>query len=349
MADRVGTYAYVKSPYLFEHRQVQIQEPGPGWMIVGIKCCGVCGTDLHTADRTAENWQSFGHEMSGTVLEVGEGVDFRVGDRVALDSSVPCGECEYCRPTPYGKGRPDLCSQPLSYWNSTAMGYGEFILTPAQCAVKMPDSMSFNTASMAEPTGVAIDMLTTAEVGIGDSVLVMGPGPIGLTAAFLAKQSGARWVTVAGRSRASARMSAALKLGADQLIETDKCPLSEADFSGNRPNKILVTTPPETLTDAIEVAEKGAVICFIGMAFGVADEVRLEADKFHTSKLSLKGSFASPSVFLREAVRSLEVFPQIGSILAGPVFSLENIAEAFAEIRQDHGRTVLKPIMVNES
>ena len=250
--------AYVKSPWLFEVRDNPVGRPGSGQMLVEICACGVCGTDLHTADRMAKDWQLFGHEMAGVVREVGDGVTrFQIGDRVALNTAAPCGKCPVCLPNPYGRSRPELCRTPATYWDGPHMGFGDYIVTPHECAVKLPDDMPYDVASLTEPMGVSIDLVETGGVTHGDNVLIIGPGPLGLGAIVAARNAGAARIAVAGLSCSVARMKSAIALGADKLVEVDKQPLTALDLKSFPPDKILVTAPPASLLDAIKIAPFG--------------------------------------------------------------------------------------------
>jgi len=341
--------AYVKSPWLFEIRDNPVREPGAGELLVKIEACGVCGTDLHTADRMASDWQLFGHEMAGVVAAVGEGVDdYVVGDRIALNTASPCGKCSVCAPVPYGSGRPDLCRTPTTYWGGPQMGFGDYIVSPAACAVKIPDHMGFDAASLAEPMCVSIDLVETGEVKAGDNVLIIGPGPLGLGAVTVSLRAGAAHVALAGLSGSVARMEAGKALGAGELIEVDKTNLVEYYSGRPAPNKILVTAPPQCLKDAFEIAPFGGTIAYIGIAWGPGSMVEFDADAFHFKKLSLKASFASPDTQLRKSVRLLEAAPELGRELISHRFKLDDIADAMITCRDDRERTVQKMIMVGE-
>lgn len=341
--------AYVKSPWQFELRDNPVSSPGPGQMLVQIKACGICGTDLHTADRMAVDWTLYGHEMAGVVVEVGEGVTrFAPGDRVALNTAAPCGKCPICLPNPYGKGRPELCRTPASYWGGPQMGFGDYIITPHESAVLVPCAMPFDVASMVEPMGVSIDLVETAGVGPGDNVLIIGPGPLGLGAITVARNAGASHIALAARSGAVARIGAGLALGADKVIEVDKNPLTEYDFGIYAPDKILVTSPPKSILDAIAIAPFGATISYIGIAWGPGSHIEFDADDFHFRRLSLKASFASPDVQSAKSVRILEACPELGRELISHRFSLDELESMMKLARDDRGRTVKKMIMVNE-
>lgn len=347
MSTHPNRSALVKSPWEFEVRDNAVPDPGPGQILVQIAACAMCGTDLHIADRMAAEWQSFGHEVAGVVRAVGEGVTrFEPGDRVALDSSAPCGRCAVCLPAPHGRGRPDLCRTPATYWGTATMGFGEFLLSPHECAVPVPASVPLDLATLVEPVGVSIDLTRTAEVGPGDHVLVVGPGPLGLGAVCMARRLGAERVLVAGRSRSVARLQAALALGADDILYTDKAPLAAFDYGGRPPDKVLVTAPPPVLPEAIQIAAFGGIVAYIGIAFGPETRIELDADSIHFRKLSLRASHASPGTHAAESIRLLETAPDLGKELISHYFPLDEIDQAMQTARDDRA-AVKKMVMVN--
>jgi len=342
--------AYVKSAWQFDLRDVPLSDPGPGELLIEVGACAVCGTDFHVADRQAPEWQPFGHEIAGTVAATGEGVArFTAGDRVALDSSAPCGHCEICSPPPHGRGRPEVCRTVATYWGAPAMGFSEMLLTPQECAVPVPDSVPLDVASLVEPMGVSLDLVQVAEVTHGDHVLVIGPGPLGLGALALARRAGAECVILAGRSHSVARMEAGLALGADALIEVDRQPLSEYDFGVRQPDKVLVTAPPAAIPEAIDIAAYGGTIAYIGVAWGPDAVIELDADRLHFSKQSLRSSMASPGTHAADSIRILQTMPELGDQLISHRFKLGEIAEAFALGSDPEQKPKLKKmVMVRE-
>ena len=147
--------AYVRAPWQTEIREVDIADTPPnGWIRLRVDACGVCGTDITAAAETAREWQPFGHELAGTVDALGPGVtNVRKGDRIVLQSSGYCGVCSLCR-----DGRVDLCNKAPHFWGEPAMGFSEYMMTPATLAVPY-DGLSPEAASLAEPAGVAFDMV----------------------------------------------------------------------------------------------------------------------------------------------------------------------------------------------
>jgi len=224
------------------------------------------------------------------------------------------------------------------------MGFGQLLLTPYQLVVPIPDAMPFDIASLCEPLGVCIDLVQSAQVEIGDHVLVIGPGPLGLGAIALAKRAGAAHIYTAGRSTSSARMEAALALGTDTFIAVDKTPLTGYNFGTHKPDKILVTAPPDNLPDAIHVAALGGIISYIGIADDPSKHITLDADAFHFRKLSLRPSHASPATHAAESIRLLQTEPTLGPMIISHHFGLEDIEQAMFTARDN--RVSAKKVMV---
>jgi L-iditol 2-dehydrogenase len=181
---------------------VPVPRIGPGELLVKVATCGICGTDLkkiHTGSHTAP--RIFGHEMSGTIVEAGEGVTrYAVGERVVVHHHVPCGECYYCR-----KQTPTQC--PLykrvgvtAGFEPSGGGFAEYIrvmnwIVDGRGVVKIPHGVPFEQAAFVEPVNTVLKGVKLLNLAADDTVLVIGQGPIGLMHAALARQTGARVLT----------------------------------------------------------------------------------------------------------------------------------------------------------
>lgn len=180
-----------------------IDEPGIGELQVAVKTTGICGSDVSyykkfaNGDLCACMPLSLGHESSGTVVAIGSQVSgFSVGDRVALEVGIPCGQCGICR-----KGRYNLCKK--MRFRSSAKSVPHFqgtlqerINHPAAWCHKLPDSISFDAAALLEPLSVAIHAVNRASPTPGSTALVLGAGTVGLLTAAMARQSGCSTVTI---------------------------------------------------------------------------------------------------------------------------------------------------------
>ena len=229
--------AYVKAPFQFELREMEIPKPGEGQVLLDVRACAVCGTDMHTAALEAEDYTSFGHEISGVVVKNGPGAHrFRPGDKVIIESCTFCHVCENCR-----NGRPDLCTDGKSILDDVEIsGYSDYMLVPEEAIVPF-EGLTFAQAALAEPLGVALDLFYTTGIELNDDVAVVGLGPIGLMAIALAKAAGARNVYAIQRSgRSRARIELAKKLGATVILTKDT-DLTAYPFPRGGLNKIMVT------------------------------------------------------------------------------------------------------------
>jgi threonine dehydrogenase-like Zn-dependent dehydrogenase len=187
-------------------------------------------------------------------------------------------------------------------------------------------------------------MVRLAAIEPGQNVLLMGSGPIGLMALPLIRRAGARRVFATGFRRRRARMECALKLGADVFIDPGETALTGFKF-GCPIDRIIVTSPPPTLSDAFAVAAKGAIISFIGIGQGEEAFCRFDVNAFHFKKLQLRASFASPALYGPMALDLLREKVVDGNALISHVFPLDRIAEAFQVAARDPSaiKVVIQP------
>jgi len=302
-------------------RRVPRRELGPNDIRVKVEACGVCGTDLHQ-DPAQTGERRFGHEIAGTVLETGCAVQgLETGQAIALDSATPCGGCAQCK-----NGNQDLCTNIRSFFCYGELGFAEEVVAPALSALPYA-GMTPAVASLQEPLGVAIDMVRLATIRPLSNVLVFGAGPIGLMALVLAKLQGAGRVFVCQRPWRTARCALARAWGAAAVLAP--ADLADYDF-GCRIDRVLVTTPPDTLAAAVTCAAAGAIISYIGIGYGEQAVCRLDGNLFHFKKLQLRASFASPARFGPLAVEYLQRGVVAGEALISHTFGLNELGCALA-------------------
>ncbi len=333
---------YVKVPYQFEVRDVSLRDIGPTDALIRIKACGVCGTDLHTASFEATDWRPFGHEISGIVEQVGSQVKcVSPGDRVALESGSFCRACSLCR-----NGRVDLCNGAPNMFQEASMGFAECIVVSHECLVPIGD-IPFDIATMIEPLGVALDLLYTADVRIGEDVLVVGLGPIGLMALRLAKLAGARRLYAADRFRNTRRIEIAKMYGADEVMYTDRMELNGYAYEKGGVDKALVTAPPRVIPKVFEVTNIGGTVAFIGIEYGAGAKITFDANDFHFKKLSLKASFAAPALYFPRCIDLIKSGAINLQPLISGTFTLEETGANIINLR-DNKSCVIKSIMIND-
>lgn len=331
--------AFLKAPWQTQVREITLPDvPPEGHVLLSIDACGICGTDLTSARMTAKDWSPVGHEIAATIAVIGAACPphLSTGMKVVLESSSFCGHCTLCR-----NGHSDLCNRAPNFWSQAAMGCGEFMIAPACCVVPYRD-LDPVIACQAEPVGVAIDLVKTADIRLGDRVCVVGPGPIGLAAAALALRSGATRVLTIGCVRHGDRLEFARSLGSE-IIASDQ-PVDTLEGLKHQFDHVLVTSPTGTIAPALALLAVGGRLTYLGI--GTDDGIiSFNAHDFHFRKLQLRASFASPAMYLPLAIDLLrqDIIP--GRRMASHVFALDRMGEALAAC-SDPTKGVLKMVIV---
>ncbi len=207
----------------------EIDEPmaQPGQVKVKISAAGLCGTDIHIYKDEFRSWPPvvLGHEVSGEVVEVGDGVEtVQVGDRVTSETYFStCGVCRYCR-----NGQTNLCLQRRSIGSAVNGGFTQYLVVPAGNVHRLPESVSLEAGALTEPLACVVHgvLLNAPTVSAGDVAVIAGPGAIGLLTLQVVKAAGATAV-VLGTNIDEQRLTLARKLGADYTINIqDENPLT---------------------------------------------------------------------------------------------------------------------------
>jgi L-iditol 2-dehydrogenase len=202
-----------------ELRDVPVPTIGAGEVLIEVKACGICGTDIHVRNDRFPYWPPvvLGHEFSGEIVETGPGVTlYKVGDRVVGEPhTLACGQCYLCR-----TGNIQICKSKRSPGWGIDGAFTKYLKMPERLLHRIPENVSFDTAAVVEPAANAVhDVLERTKVEAGDFAVVVGPGPIGLLAAMTARAGGARRVVVVGTpSDEAVRLSKAREIGFDTLV-----------------------------------------------------------------------------------------------------------------------------------
>lgn len=284
---------FLLEPGKIELREIPVPEPSQGEVIAKVHTALTCGTDLKTYRRGHPKVSlpsPFGHEFSGTVSALGDGVNgFREGDNIMTVFTAPCGECYFCL-----RGEEHLCDE---LKNSLMFGaYAEYIRIPKPIVSKnmfaKPHSLSFRQAAMLEPLSCVVHGVDEAAVGKDDSVLVMGAGTIGLLFTAVLKTLNLRNLIVVARGEE--RIDLAKKLGADHVINASSENVLERvmELTKNVGVNILIesTGAREVWEDSVNyVSKNGKVILFGGLSKGAT--VTFDAERLHYDNIRLQGLF----------------------------------------------------------
>lgn len=297
---------------------------------IQVKYCGICGTDIHIfhgdggcCDVTPPLVP--GHEFSGVVAEVGAGVKtVKVGDRVTGDPNDMCGECYFCK-----NGMQHFCKNNIGIGTTVDGGFAEYVIMREKQVYKVSDDLSFIEAAMAEPISCCLHGIDLCNIKAGDTVLVMGGGPIGMIMMQLAKNAGASKVIMS--EPVEEKREQALKLGATKTID----PLHEdveavlAEYCENVNVVIECVGNVHTQADAVRFAGKGATIMYFGLA-APEESFPIRPDDIFKKELHITSSYINPYSFER-AIQILESGTVELESLITNVVPLDNIADVFTK------------------
>jgi len=285
------------------YEEVAVPEPGPGEVLLRIEAALTCGTDVKTLRRghpvmIPKVPTVFGHELAGTVVGLGAGVDaVRIGERVVAANSAPCGVCPPCR-----RGQANLCDD-LLFVNGA---YAEYIALPprlvARNLVSVPPEAPAARVAFAEPVACCLHAIDIAGIHPGDSVAVFGHGPLGLLLGLLAQRAGARVVLV---GKAGPRLAMAARLGFAACVDVAAAPDPVGVVRGAVPGAIRcaidATGRPEAGEPAIGAVDKGGTVVFFG-GCAPGTSISLDTRRIHYEELRLLGVFHHTPALIRRAV-----------------------------------------------
>jgi len=308
--------------------------PGPRDVLVEVAACGICGTDLHILDGEFAPSLPIvpGHEFSGTVVELGQEARqaspaLRVGTRVAVDPSLYCYECHYCR-----LGRNNLCER----WNAIGVsvpgGAAELAAAPAANCVALPDHLRLEDAALIEPLSCAVRGYDVLKSNLGAHVLIYGSGTMGLMMLQLAKRTGAASVDIVDLN--PERLKTAVALGVSAAAG------SADEFDRPRGWELVVdaTGAGPAIQDGLSRVAPGGTFLQFGVA-SYATKVTIDPYRIYNKEITITGSMA----VLHSYERAAELFA--GGVLDPGIFisdrlPLADYAEAISLVRRGAGRKI---------
>ena len=283
------------APLDIRYEEVNVKEPSEGEVVVKVEAALTCGTDVKTLRRghpllIKEVPSGFGHEFSGTIFKLGENVEgFNVGDRVVAANSAPCGECFFCR-----RGEENLCEN-LYLLNGA---YAQYI-------IKIPDNLSFKKAAFCEPLANVAHGISRTPIKPGDTVGVVGIGPIGLMFARLAKLKGARVIAM---GRNPLKLKTAKDFAeADEIIDLKKYPDPKDIILGLTPEgrgldvAVECVGLPEIWEQMFGLVRRGGTVhLFGGCSSGTT--VNIDTRRIHYDEVNVVSVFHHTPKYFREAL-----------------------------------------------
>jgi L-iditol 2-dehydrogenase len=243
-------------------------DPGPDEVLVKVRSVGICGSDMHWyLDGSIYGFLAtyplvLGHEPAGEVVAVGKRVSgLRAGDRVSIEPTISCGHCEYC-----ARGQHNNCVQSQFMGSPQLPGLlREYAVVPAHNSELIPENFSYTQASLIEPVAVIMHMLELVQIHTGDSVAILGAGPIGLLAAAVARHCGASQVLIA--DKLPHRIKIAQDLGATAAVPLQQFPELIGDKTRGRGVDLAIDAAgaAETINAGLAVTRLGGTFVLIGI------------------------------------------------------------------------------------
>lgn len=300
-------------------QEVPEPELGPGDVLIQVKACGICGSDVHGYDGSTGRRIPpliMGHEAAGNVVKVGADVrSVRQGDRVTFDSTVSCGRCGFC-----AAGEVNLCDtrQVLGVSCGDYRRHGafaEFVAVPERIVYALPTGFSYEKAALIEAVSIAVHAAKISQIRPGSSAVVVGAGMIGLLAIQAFRAFGCQKVFAIDLDRS--KLDLARRLGADQTFlatEPDLITQLKAVTGGQGPEiAVEAVGAQQTVVTAIEAVRRGGTVTLIG---NLAPKVEIPLQLVVTRQLRLLGSCASAGEY-RECIDLMER----GAIEVDPLIS----------------------------
>lgn len=323
----------VRAPFQFRRERGPLPDPGASGYLVRVDVCGLCRSDLHAAASWAGDWQEVGHEFGGTVLAAPAAARFAPGDRVAVRNASPCGQCPSCQ-----AGVARACARLVV----NMQGFRDVAVCDARSLVDA-SGLDDDALALVEPTNVALDLLHAAGLERTHRVTVVGAGTLGLLTAYLARHVwGVPQVTLVGRRPCS---PLAASLGLTDYVQAVPCgDLSPGRRAAHTADRVLVTTPPSTLEDALAFCRPGGWVLTVGLDDTERCRITLDIGRLIFGQHTLKGVCAAPNAHFEQAIEVLRLHgPHLRAIIGRrvPRAALESALQDWHTRVQYEGKTIV--------
>ncbi len=306
-----------------------VPAPEPGEVLIRVRSVGICGSDIHyfehgrIADFVVESPLVLGHEASGEIVALGQGVtNLSIGDRVALEPGVPCGSCTQCR-----AGRYNLCPDVHFFATPPVDGaFAEYVTLPRAFAHRVPDNVSFDAAALLEPLSVGVWACQKGDVRLGTRVLITGAGPVGVMAALVARANGATQITLSDVN--PQRLARAAELGFDVVdAQSQALPdVVEADVL------IECSGAAPAIVDGIRCVAPAGKVVLVGMS--PTAMVELPVGVIQGRELWITGTFRYAHTYPTAVTLAASGAVDLDALVS-QTFGLDEVEQALTYSRQD--------------
>ena len=333
-----------------EIRDVPVPEPKHGEVLVELEYVGICGSDVEyfhhgrCGNFIVDGDFMLGHECAGTIVKLGEGVtSLKVGDRVALEPGITCGQCEFCK-----SGLYNLCPSVRFLATPPIQGcYENYIAFPENMCFKLPDNMSTKEGALVEPLSVGLHAANQGNVQLGDQVVILGSGCIGLMTMLACKAHGATDITVI--DVIPKRLEYAKKMGATRVIngkEVDAVEEINKLTNGAGVNKVFETAgSPVTVAQAPFMVKNGGTITLVGMTAN--PEINFNFGQIMAKEAQIKTVFRYRNIY-PQAIAAISGGMIDVAPMATHEFAFDDIQKAFECAINDKENVVKAVIKIKD-
>jgi len=339
--------AVLHKPNELRLEEVEVPSINPDEMLVKVKACAICGTDIRiyhgTKTRGIHYPSVIGHEISGVVEACGNSVHgFKVGDPVGICPVIPCGVCYACR-----RGMDNICLNRTAIGYEYDGGFQEYVRVPGVAIrlgnmFKAPPDLSFEVLSLIEPLACCYNGNRRSQIKIGDTVVIMGAGPIGLMHLQLARQAGA--TKIISSEPSDERRTLAKEMGSDVCVNPQEVDLTQVVMEETQglgaDVTLLAIGVPALINQAFQMTRKqGSVNLFAG--FAGKGESTIEANLVHYNELNVTGTASAAPWHFSEAMKLVTSGQIELEKLITHRFPLEEIDKAFKTVSEGKGLKVV--------
>lgn len=291
--------------------EMPIPQCGDNGLLVKVYACGICGSDMRNFRNGLKDGaknQIMGHEIAGEVVEVGKNVRrFAMGDRVALAPDVSCGHCWYCK-----RGLVNLCEDHRMLGTHFPGGYAQYIALPQDVLEhgfieKIPEGMSYETAAFAETCAAVIACQERVDVSLGQTVVIIGDGPVGYVHCEVARARGAKVVMIGrGKLKFAKRFAPDYTIHGDTPLEQKKSKVMEITDGIGADVVICALAPVYVQSEALAMVRKRGTVVIYGGAPKTDDISSLSSNDIHYGEITVTGAFSYPATGLSDALSALK-------------------------------------------
>lgn len=323
-------------------KDVVIPEITEDEVLIKVKAVGICGTDVPILDGDREVPYPLipGHEFAGDIVKVGSNVkELKIGDRVTPAIVIGCGQCYFCR-----KGLETLCDNIVETGIHVDGAFAEYVSVHQKVVHKMPENMTYEQAASIDPIASAYHPIKKANIGSEDTVLIFGPGPIGLYSVQIAKAEGAKQIIVVGISNDKERLELAKEVGADHIFisdgKEDILKYIESLTEGRLADIVIEATGnPAVFNESIRLVRKHGQIILVGIPHKPAE---INMNQIVRKEIIIKGSLCYTWDDYKESIDLV----CSGRVKVEPLISHKfNLNEIRTAMDKIHKRETIKVIL----